>query len=430
MTTMTTNRSIVVKKKDPFRGLSFSFFGRQPYIKDVIIVRDFKIFAAIADIHIGIRHIDAGTFRKQLKKHFINTLKDMKYLDGIFILGDILHTVVSLNSDYAELYLWFIDQVYKVAKKRGATVIIIKGTPSHDNDQLQNIKSYTRNDDGVDFRIYETVQEITIWDDYKMLILPDVRVKDLKDIGKYLTGDKRYDMILGHGLISAMKYVSQESENMPTKAYEFDADTLIDSSKGPVLFGHIHQFQTIRRHFYYAGPFTLLERGGVNSGFIVGGICDSDRTKFKIEQFLNPDSANYIDLDVNQKVLTQFSIDEIFDAIDDLTKDAKPNDLITLRITRGDEIEAADKVYMLESRYRGDRRFSIVKKVRSTKEEESDKRNEERKTKFSYVMDQNTDMSSILYKYYEDEYEPTLPAAFKPAVPITIDIFKAILGEK
>lgn len=390
-------------------------------------MRNFKIFAAIADIHIGIRHISAGTFRKQLKKHFINTLMDMKCLDGIFILGDILHTVVSLNSDYAETYLWFIDQVYKVAKKRGATVIIIKGTPSHDNDQLQNIKSYTHNDDGVDFRVYETVEEITLWDDYNVLVLPDVRVRELRDIGKYLTSDKKYDMILGHGLISAMKYVTQESENMPTKVYEYDADTLIDSCKGPVLFGHIHQFQTVRNHFYYVGPFTLLERGGVNAGFVIGGILDENRTQFKIEQFLNPDSASYIDLDVNRKVLAQFPVDEIFDAIDDLIKDTKPNDLITLRITRGEDFEASDKVYLLESRYRKDRRISIVKKVKSVKEEESDKRNEERKQKFSYVMDDNTPLYSIIYKYYQDEYEPTLPDTFKPAVPITEDTFRKIL---
>lgn len=390
-------------------------------------MRKFKVFAAIADIHIGIRHISAGTFRKQLKKHFINTLMDMKYLDGIFILGDILHTVVSLNSDYAETYLWFIDQVYKVAKKRGATVIIIKGTPSHDNDQLQNIKSYTHNDDGVDFRVYETVEEITLWDDYNVLVLPDVRVRELRDIGKYLTSDKKYDMILGHGLISAMKYVTQESENMPTKVYEYDADTLIDSCKGPVLFGHIHQFQTVRNHFYYVGPFTLLERGGVNAGFVIGGILDENRTQFKIEQFLNPDSASYIDLDVNRKVLAQFPVDEIFDAIDDLIKDTKPNDLITLRITRGEDFEASDKVYLLESRYRKDRRISIVKKVKSAKEEESDKRNEERKQKFSYVMDDNTPLYSIIYKYYQDEYEPTLPDTFKPAVPITEDTFRKIL---
>ena len=34
----------------------------------------------------------------------------------------------------------------------------------HDNDQLNNIKSYVKNDDGVDFRVYDTVEEITLWD--------------------------------------------------------------------------------------------------------------------------------------------------------------------------------------------------------------------------------------------------------------------------
>lgn len=394
------------------------------------MMRPFKIFAAIADIHIGIRHIDAKTMKHQLKKHFINTLKDMKYLDGIFILGDILHTIVSLNSDYAEVYLWFIDQVYKVAKKKNSTVIIIRGTLSHDNDQLQNIKSYAHNDDGVDFRIYENVEEITLWDDYKALVLPDVRVKDLKDIDQYLTCDKRYDLILGHGLISSMKFFTQESENMPTKTYEYDADRLIDSCKGPVLFGHIHQFQTIRNHFYYVGPFTLLERGGIDAGFAVCGIYDQDRTKFKVEHFINPDSASYIDLDVNRKVLESFPIDEIFEAIDDCLKGTKDNDLITLRITRGDNLESSDKVYMLESRYRKDRRISIIKKIKSDKEEEVEKKNEERKEKFAYIMSPGISMSSIMFKYYQEEIEPTLPDSFRPATPITEEAFRKILNEK
>ena len=111
-----------------------------------------------------------------------------------------MHTIVSLNSDYAELFYWFIDKVYKIARKRGSTVVIVKGTISHDNDQLNNIKSYVKNDDGVDFRVYDTVEEITLWDDYKVLILPDVRVKQLKDIDDLLE-PRKYDMILGHGQI-------------------------------------------------------------------------------------------------------------------------------------------------------------------------------------------------------------------------------------
>ena len=51
-------------------------------------------------------------------------------------------------------------------------------------------------------------------------------MKQLKDVGKYLKEPNKYDMILGHGTISQMQYVIQESENMPTKTYVFDADAV------------------------------------------------------------------------------------------------------------------------------------------------------------------------------------------------------------
>lgn len=389
--------------------------------------RDFKIFAAIADIHIGMKRIPADSLKKQLKEHFITVLKNMQYLDGIFILGDIMHTIVSLNSDYAELFYWFIDQVYKIAKKRDCVVVIIKGTMSHDNDQLNNIKHYQNNDDGVDFRVYETIEEIRIWDDYKVLVLPDVKVKEYKEIDKLL--EKKYDMILGHGTIDVMRFFIQESENMPTKTYVYDVNTLIEASKGPVLFGHIHQYQSVAKKFYYVGPFTLLERGGVDSGFAICGICDSDRRKFKVEHYINPDSANYYDLDVSKKVIDDYSAEEIIEAIDELLDESKDNDLITLRITRGDELDAADKVIMLETRFRPDKRFSIIKKIKTSKEEQSEKDNKERKEKYSYVTDTSIEMPALLYRYYVDDVKPTLPDTSAVA-NITEEDFYRVLNQQ
>lgn len=390
-------------------------------------MRDFKIIAALADLHIGVKHVSAKSLKQQLKDHFFKPLEDMKYLDGIFLLGDLMHTIVSLNSDYSELFHWFIDRVYKIAKKRGAVVIIIRGTISHDNDQLDNIKHYMKNDDGVDFRIYDTVEEITLWDDYKVLVIPDVKVKQLKEVGKYLKEPKKYDMILGHGMITQMEMVSQESENMPTKTYVFNADELIDASKGPVLFGHIHQYQTVKNHFYYVGPFTMLERGNLDAGFAVIGIYDKDRSKFKVEHYLNPDSAAYYELVVTNKILSNIPIDEIIEAIDEVAKEAKDNDLIMLRITRGDELESADKVMILENRYRKDRRFAIVKKIKNKKEAEREKEQEKRKEKCKYLMDENLSLHSILYIYYTNEVRPTIPDKTSVEAMLTEEDFERAL---
>lgn len=393
-------------------------------------MRDFKIFVSIADLHIGRSSISAEAMKTQLKTHFIKVLKKMKYLDGIFILGDIMHTIVSLNSEYAELFYWFIDQVYKVARKKCATVIIVKGTPSHDNDQLNNIKHYQMNDDGVDFRIYETVEETTVWDDYKVLVLPDVKVKQLKEVDKYLDEPGRYDLILGHGVTDSARFFVQESENMSAKTYVFDVDKLLNACNGPIHFGHIHQYQSIQNKFYYAGPFTLLERGGDSAGFLVTGIYNKDRTKFKVEFYENPDTAHYYELVVSKDVIDNYPIDEIIGAIDDIVENAKSNDLVSLKVTRGNERDSADKVIMLEDRYRKDRRFSITKKVKSKTEEETEQKNEERKKKYAYVLDENLSLSTIMYQFYVEDVLPTMPEQQQHSDAITEAEFRRILGEK
>lgn len=390
-------------------------------------MREFKIIAALADLHIGVKHVSAKSLKEQLKNHFFKPLEDMKYLDGIFLLGDLLHTVISLNTEHSELFHWFIDRVYRIAKKRGAVVIVIRGTLAHDSGQLDNIKHYMKNDDGVDFRIYDTVEEITLWDDYKVLVIPDVKVKQLREVGKYLDEPKKYDMILGHGMITQMEFVSQESESMPTKTYVFDADELITASKGPILFGHIHQYQSIRRHFYYVGPFTVLERGTTNAGFAIIGIYDKDRTKFKVEHYLNPDSAEYYELVVTRSILRDIPIDEIVEAIDEVANKAKSNDLITLRIVLDDNRESADKVMILENRYRKDRRFSIVKKIKSKQERDREKEQEKRREKVAYLMDENMELPSILYTYYINEVKPTIPDRTSLEANITLEDFERAL---
>lgn len=383
--------------------------------------KDFKIIAAMADLHIGLKRIPADSLKGQLKKHFFKPLNEMYQLDALLILGDVLHTIISLNTEYSELFNWFISRLYRLGQKRKCPIVIIKGTISHDNDQLNNIKHYQYNDDGVDFRVYEDIQEIQLFDDFDVLVLPDVRVKEAKDIDKFLT--KQYDMIIGHGLIDAMRFFVQDSEASPTKAYVFDSDKLMECSKGPVLFGHIHQYQHIRHKFYYVGPFTLLERGGHDSGFAIVGINNKDHTKFRVEHYINPDSARYYNIDITKDIITDSSAEDIIDAIDELLEDSKENDLITLRITRDDQLESSEKVLMLESRYRSDKRISIIKKIKTKKEEAREKRDADRIQRYSYISDPNTTMAEIMYRYYLEDVKPNFPDQSCEEANIPIDDF-------
>ena len=257
-----------------------------------------------------------------------------------------------------------------------------------------------------------------------------MKVKQYSEIDKYLETDQPYDMILGHGLIDQMQFFVQESENSPTKTYVYDTDKLVMASKGPVLFGHIHQYQSYQRKFYYVGPFTMLERGGTDAGFVVVGISTRDRGKYEVEHYINPDSAAYYDITVTEKMLDDIPISEIMRGIDSIVAEAKTNDLFTLRITRGDAIGGADRVASLESRYRSDKRFSIIKKIKTKKDIERDKAQEERKQKYSYLLDQNVDMADILYTYYINDVKPMYEPDQPSAKLVKEDFRKALLVKK
>ena len=388
--------------------------------------RQFKIISVLADLHIGNKRCSAYTMKEQLKKHYFKPMEESPYLDAIFVLGDIMHTIVSLNSDYSELFHWFISKLYKLGKKKKATVIIIRGTPSHDNEQLNTIKHYQNNEDGVDFRVYDQISETEIFGGkMKLLILPDVRVKKNSDIEKYLEKKNAYDMILGHGTIDKMQFYQQESENMSMKSYVYKCKDLCHASRGPVLFGHIHEYHEFKKQFYYCGPFTTLERGTSHSGYLLCAIDPNNPSHYYVEHEQNPDSATYYEISLDTDDIVNESVDDIVSAIDEYLAGSKPHDLITLRISRDNSNTSADKVLLIESRYKLDKRFSIIKKIIADDEEEKEKKYQERKSKYSYILDPNMKVAAIMYRYYDEDMRPKINQD-APQAKLTEEDFFAI----
>ena len=166
----------------------------------------------------------------------------------------------------------------------------------------------------------------------------------------------------------------------------------MEACRGPVLFGHVHQYQHLNQQFYYVGPFTMLERGWQDAGFAVIGISDADHSKYKVEHYINPDSANYYNLVVTKKLLEEIPID--------------------------------DKVLLLENRYRDDKRISIVKKIKSKQEAEREQEHEEVLKQCAYLMDENLDLYDIAYQYYISDVKPTIPDQRSPEASLTKEDFK------
>lgn len=369
--------------------------------------RKFKIFVSIGDIHIGMKNISAEDMKNQLEKHFIRKIETIPYLDGIFIVGDLFHTIISMNSSYSELAFWFVNKIYKIAKKKKSTIIIVKGTISHDNNQLNNLCHYMYNDDNVPFYICTEPDILTIWGDYRVLVLPDVKVKKQKDIFSYLKHDT-YDLILGHGLIDSMNFFVQESEEYAMRSVVYNSADLMKHSNGPVIFGHIHQFQHIKRKFFYTGSFTLLERGVSNPGYLIGGILDDNRQKFLVERYINSDAPSYHEWKIDQELLSSCEIGELFAALDRLLEGIRENDIVTLKISRGDTMSEADKVIMLDTRYRADKRIRIIKSLVSESMDSYNEDVQKEITKFQYLFDEEIPLTDMMWKYFSEELKPNI----------------------
>lgn len=207
----------------------------------------------ISDLHFGA--IKPQDLLHQLNKVFIEFIENLAILDFIVITGDVFDSKISLNSEHTKIVVYFMKRLTDICSQKKTKMRIVKGTKSHDNEQLDVLNIfYDRKD--VDFKIINTVEEEDLFEDLKVLYLPEEYVENQEEYYKDYF-EKSYDMTFGHGLVKEVAFIAskQESEITMSKAPIFKTDQLLSITKGPVYFGHIHTPQVIQDRFYYVGSF-------------------------------------------------------------------------------------------------------------------------------------------------------------------------------
>ena len=223
--------------------------------------------AIIADIHFNA--VKAEKLYHQLDEIFLNYLRNNE-IDMVVIAGDYYDSIVSLNSKTAKLSMEFMTNLVDIANLRGIRYIrIIKGTSSHDNNQLENLKIFESND-GVDIKIFDTVTSEEI-DGYRVLYLPE---EYMKNVGEFYEDyfDTKYDMIFGHGMFKETSFTASKQNSAITlsKAPVFDSKKMESICTGPIVFGHIHSKTNIDDRIFYPGSFSRWVYGEEDSkGFMV-----------------------------------------------------------------------------------------------------------------------------------------------------------------
>jgi len=245
--------------------------------------------AILADVHFGA--MPADKLYDELDKGFLKYIKSLKLLHYIVIAGDLFDNRLNLNSAHTKYMFMFLKKLMEICMKKNCKLRILKGTLSHDNDQLNVLKFFSNLN--IDFKIIETVTEEDLFPDFKVLYIPEEYIDTEDYYNEYF--NKTYDMIYGHGMFSEVAFVgkTQASEVTMKKAPVFKSDDILNITKSAAFFGHIHKSQCIKDRIYYVGSYSRWVYGEEEpKGFMICAYTP-ETSKYEVEFIENKNAPIY-----------------------------------------------------------------------------------------------------------------------------------------
>lgn len=346
-------------------------------------MRDFKIIAAIADVHIGNKAISWKEYKYQLKHGVINKLKKMTILDGIVVCGDTLHYQISMNSEYANVFQWFVSKLVKIAKDKNAFIRFIKGTRSHDLDQLETVRQYEEDDDEIDFKIYNEFTIETI-DNHNYAFIPEEYIDESIDSyykELFNKPDGYFDMIFGHGTIEQTQFTEQTSENIDNRAPIFKLKKLYKVCRGPIIFGHIHTPMVFHNKFFYVGSTLRTCHGEEEDKGWNVIVYIKSKGLYRVDKIVNEYTFNFKELKLSDMFIEKNDVDHIIDHIEKFIKKHEV-DRLFLKVTCIDKEDTTVKIELLKKYFAKNKNITSTFRIMSEKAyEQEEKRAKKREMK-------------------------------------------------
>lgn len=366
----------------------------------------------ISDIHIGKK--DDMRLKEELEI-FFDYLKDTENIDMITISGDLFDRVLTANEYGTTLALEFIQRLIDLYVPE-IDIRIIKGTRSHDFNQLDILKVF-KEKSGSHFKIIEK-NEVEVFNGYKILYLPEEYPTDYDDFYKEnLLGvdDRVYDFIIGHGMIDFIAFTGYEddSENRVHGTPTHKADDLIRVTKGPIIFGHIHEKQEYKDKIYYTGSYSRYSFDTPSEkGFMVFDIDDDDPSKFKMTFIENTKAPTYAVLDIDK-----LNLEGVDDHVKYIKELSDKYDFVKIKTGNKANLDIAR---------------ALTEKDSSIKVQSVNKEKETIKVdpKYEYILKKELPLNETIRKFMNEEYDKDIDIDFISKVISEDDLFSKPTEEK
>jgi len=366
---------------------------------------------AISDIHFG-EHKNSELLYYELKEIFIKKLLDKtKTLDMIVIAGDFWGTKLSLNSIDAKYGIQFINEIFNICKENEIQIRMIRGTISHDYNQLDNFKYLEEDESGI-FKIINKVETEKFEINNKtirILYIPEEYLpKQEVFYEKYLNYKNKWDFVFGHGTFDFAAFSSQkiESEKIIKTAPILDSVKFSERIKGIGIFGHIH-IKTNKDKIFYLGSFSRLNFGEEEpKGFyeIKYNIKTKEVKLNFIENILAPlyitiKLSNYFDKGLK---FTEDNIELKINLIEKLKTKYKNSNL---RI-----IDDTDSVTDLSTKILKEK-YNYDEDIKLRIQKEKDK-TEDRDDTYDFILERSLPINKCIRKFIKLKYNRKIPLEF------------------
>lgn len=371
----------------------------------------------LADVHID--RSDLDKLYNEFKKLVIDYIYDLKKLDFLVILGDWFDHKLFLNSRGSEYSYKMLYELFKACEEKHTKIRIVYGTESHECDQynlINNIDTF-----GLDVKVIKHVMEEDLFDDLKILYLPEESIYNKKEYyEEYFSEDKKYDYVFGHGIIrEAMKEAAASIESVSgnrRKVPVFSTAELERICKGKTYFGHyhVHTVMGLDDNVSYVGSFTRWSFGEEeDKGFYhvsCNPIKDIYDDKFCINSMCPSYKTIYFGYD-NSIFKEESKMQDALDHFDSLVKkDVFDHLRLEFNIPEDAEnpeymINIINEKYKFNENIKTEIKHGYIEKEKERKKKEIKEVND----KYSFIFDKNMDISEKTRHFIAIEYEKTYP---------------------
>lgn len=366
---------------------------------------------------IGDFHWDALDAMKQYieTEWILEFIKNVQHLDLVVIAGDYFDCKILLNSKSSIYAIRWMSEMQKICKRKNIKVRIIRGTSSHDNNQLDAFNGFElENSD--QFRIIRECTSEETFPGFRCIYCPDETIPTKEYMERYhdIFFNGIYNAMFFHGSFDVVvpNIALQESEASGLNNVIFKYDFFEDICR-VMIGGHWHDGDC-HGHMYYTRS---LNRWAFNEDRPKGCIYlnyNTDDDSYQVQRIENPFTDQYITFLVNTRIYHGMS--DYHALIEDIDEKLRKDENKTLRIRikiliEDEKIENDNGINALKHRYMNEKRVKIVTKnaMKEKKKKEDRKKNDLIKSEFAFVRDKNKTPSQIIQEFILHQKGKTIP---------------------